>query len=226
MKKILLILGFCATITPAWADNNYKEYGIALALPQRHVEAAQKMHEEIYARLSLTQNLPNVFHITLFQGRFLQGQVNELFLELKKQHFKKVKIKLKQKIEVEQDRYITWPVKKNNDLEKLHKNVVTLLNSYHHGIMSRYIDSYNSLNKKQQQQIEKYGMAGVLGEYNPHVTLFFFTKKNSNAEIIGRQISIAKINQGFQGVDASQLVIGELGYNGNIENILYKIELE
>jgi 2'-5' RNA ligase len=227
MKRILvifliLISGF--NLSVALAQDNNKEYGILLLLPEEYFSEAQKMNEEIAAQSRIVENLPNIFHITLFQGRFGENKIEDLYQELKNQNFRKVKIITKSKITTTDGRYINWVVKKNDEIKDLHRQVLEIANPYHQGTLVLYIDSYASLNQKQQKQVESYGMAGVLDEYNPHVTLFYFTQKNSDIDIIAGKISPPRFM--WKNFTATQMAIAELGYDGNIKQILYKIDLQ
>ena len=226
MKKLISILICCSIYSKALAQEVYKEYGIALILPPEYSIEAQKMNKEIAAQVPTATNMPNVFHVTLFQGCFAETKIGKLYLELKNQNFKKIKIRLAPEIKTAEDHYINWSVHKSKELQNLHKAAVKIANPYHQGILARYLDSINELNKKQRSQVVIYGMSGLLDEYNPHVTLFYFAKKSSEIKNIAKKISPPKLTKGSPAPEAYSIAIAELGYNGNIEKVLYSIELK
>jgi len=223
IKNFLLILCFMIH-NQALAKDGYKEYGIALILPKEYFTEAQRMNKEIAVQMPDVVNLPNVFHVTLYQGRFLDNQIKELYQELKNQNFSKIKIQLDSTIKTVEDCYINWPVKKNQELENLHKKIVEIATPYHHGILFRYSDRYNKLSKKQQKQATLYGMPELLENYNPHITLFYLSEENSEIKNIAKKISPTKLSQNSQ--ESASIAIGEIGYNGNMVRILHRIELQ
>ncbi|MES2961790.1 MAG: hypothetical protein V4694_05345 [Pseudomonadota bacterium] len=226
MKKIIMFLCtlFCCTTEAQAASKTIKEYGIVLLLPEVFADEAKKVNAEIASQIHPEANLLNVFHVTLFQGRFAESKIYNLFQELKKQNFRKVRITMDSKFEIAQDRYISWPLVKNDDLKNLHIEVVKIANPYHQGVLKRFADSYSELDKKQKEQVDNYGMSGLFDEYNPHVTLFYFPAKNSGIKNFIKDLS-PQITKKVKGVDATYLAIAELGVNGNIEHVLFKIEL-
>lgn len=200
-----------------------KEYGIALVLPKEYSIETQRINLEIAKQVPKMANLQKTFHVTLFQGRFLPNQIEEIYQKLVSHNFKKIQIELELKIKAEKDSYINLPVLRNQDLQNIHTKVVGVANPYHEGVIARYADSYNDLNKRQQQQISVYGIPGLFDEYDPHVTLFYFSKKTSNLEKIVEKISLPSF---IQKQEVSSIVIAELGYNGNIKKVLHEIELK
>lgn len=223
--KILFTVIYCLTCSRALAQKDYKEYGIALVLPKTYSIEAQKMNQKIAEQVP-TKNLPNVFHVTLFQGNFTKNKMTQLLQDLRSQHFTTVTIAPEHKIKSEKQRYINWSVKKSEQLQSLHERIVKIASPYHLGALSRFVDSYNDLSEKQRQQVEIHGMAGVLDEYEPHVTLFYFPQENSEIKKIVKKILPPKFTPEFQELESRSIVIGGLGYNGNIEKIFYEIELE
>lgn len=223
--KILSILIFCIIQNNALADDDYKEYVIALVLPKEYAAQAQVMNQEVVTQVPLIATLPNIFHITLYQGRFSKNEIEGIYQKLAYQNFPRIRINLEPKIKITESRFINWQVKKSAELQEIHNVVVSIASLYHHGILSRYLDSYNGLSGKQQQQVDKYGMYGLLDEYDPHVTIFYFPQKNPQIQNIARKVNPPKSNEEFHGVPAGSIVIGEIGYSGNIEQGLYEIRL-
>jgi 2'-5' RNA ligase len=209
----LVYLGFLSSF-----DAAAKEYGIALLLPKKYSSQAKEMNQKIAAQTSAT-NLPNVFHITLFQGNFSQKNVKKIYFELKKQNFRKIKITLESEITSAEQRFINWQVAKNEELQNLHKKIVQVAAPYHDGILARYSNAYD-LSENQRQQLEMFGMSGVLENYNPHVTLFY-SQKNPEIAEIAKDFWLLK-DESFE---ASSLAIVELGYSGNVEKIFRLIDL-
>ena len=203
--------------------DSHKEYGIALILPKEYSIEAQRMNLEVAKQVPKMANLQKTFHVTLFQGRFLPNQIEEIYQKLVSQNFKKIQIELEPKIKAEKDSCINLPVIRNEDLQNIHTKVVAIANPYHDGVLARYADSYNELSKRQQQQISVYGMPELFDEYDPHVTLFYFSKKTSDLGKIVEKISPPSF---IQKQEVSSMVIAELGYNGNIKKVLYEIELK
>ncbi len=220
--KILLFLFLCGIAAKSWSDQKCREYGVALLMPQEYLQEAQRINNEIVAQIR-KENLPNVFHITLFQGCFFRSDIDELYQKVKSWRLKAIKIALVKEIKGLEKKYINWPVYNNNALNDLHILMLNNFGPQHHGALARYIDSYRELNAKQRRQVDFYGVAGVLDEYAPHVTLFYFANKNSEIDDIIKNIAPPRFGDE---VMAGTVAIGELGYNGNMEKVLYSVELE
>jgi len=227
MKNVILIFFILIScVMPKQGFAQDKEYGIAILMPDEYLTQAQKMNHAIAARVPALPNFRNIYHITLFQGRFSSGKIEELQKELKAQHFEKFRLTLGKEIKTSEQRYINWMPKENYELKKIHRRVVEIANPYRLGILARYIDSYGELEKDQRQQVVKYGMPGLLDDYEPHVTLFYFANKNPDIEKIAQKISVPEDSHEINCCDALKMVIAEIGYAGNIEKILYEIALE
>ena len=230
--RILVILICCAiNCNNALAhkknsDGERREYGIVMILPQEYFGEAEKLNKEISNKIPTTTNLPNVFHVTLFQGCFAKNKVEEIYQKLKSQNFEKIKISFKPEIKTSEGLYITWQLEKNRDIKNLHRKVIEIANPYHLGPLNRYLDSFQDFEEMRRQQVAIYGMPGVLSEYDPHATLFYFAKKNLLAEKIAKEIVPPKITSKDKWQEVASIAIVELGYVGNAERVVYEVGLE
>jgi len=227
MKKQLKIL--LLTVIFYFPYNNfalpstlYKEYGIALLLPEEYVGEAQRLSDQISRKLP-KENLPNHFHITLYQGNFSESGLREIFKKLSDQNFISPRISMDSKIKYEDKKYINWNVKENKELEELHSKILKIASPYHQGILKRMIDNYQKFDSETQKQIDKYGVNAVADNYKPHVTLFYLPSENPEVpDLIENIIPVENVEKAV----ADSLVIGEIGYDGNLINIIDKIHLK
>lgn len=134
------------------------------------------------------------------------------------------------------DRWIDINIKRFDENDKvkkdyevicdLHNKVVDTFNEYHKRPLERANNTLETLKPqieaqdenalKIAQQIEKYGVSGVKELYNPHTTIWYQWPTDS---ALNDAANI--VNDNFTGFscEASALVLGELGYNENIEKI-------
>lgn len=206
----------------AFSKLSYKEYVIALLLPDEYVVEAQKLNDKISRKLSC-QNLTNRFHITLYQGRFSESQIQEIFKKLSANNFIPPRITMESKIKYEEKKYINWNVVENKELNNLHYEVLRIAAPYHQGALKRTIDNYQKFDLNKQKQIDEYGVNAVLSDYKPHVTLFYLPSEDLRVESAIRDVDLSIINNGE--VLANNLVIGETGYDGNLTNIVNQLDL-
>lgn len=228
MKKILpllFILLYCTFAEKSFAQE-VKEYGIVLLLPKQYQSQAQKMTNEIAHQSKGAATFTNQYHISLFQGRFAINKVPELVADLKKQNFKKLRVTLGDKVEPRNNLYINWMPKPNDDLNELHKKIVKIANPYRLGVLARFMERYGELDAKGRNQVVEYGMSGVMEDYQPHVTLFYFQNKNFRSTEIASKIKLPDDGHQINCCDATKIAIAELGFNGNIEKILQEIDLK
>ncbi len=206
-----------------------KEYGIALLLPDNYVTEAQRLSDQISRKL-FQRNLDNHFHITLYQGCFAEDQIREIFKKLSDQKFAAPGIKMSSDIEFQDKKYINWNVLENEKLKDLHSKVVITAAPYHQGILKRLADNNQKFDSKTQKQIDQYGVNGVLENYKPHVTLFYLPATNLEAKDLINENFIKDLTPTSTSTSnetaANNLVIGEIGYDGNLVNIIDKIVLD
>lgn len=199
-----------------------KEYGIAITLEKKCGELAQKLNQGISQLLPQFKNLPNIWHITLYQGAFKEADLLKIESAILDLNIKKFDVKLT-KFYTTADRWVDWGVKKTDILDVLHKKVVNIIGPYHLRPLNRVQDILDGIEKKIKKQIDMYGTFGLMDCYKPHMTLFYLYPPNKEIRKIPQIIE----DERYEGVSckSDQLIIGELGYNGNIIRVVNVISL-
>ena len=120
-------------------------------------------------------------------------------------------------------RRISLGTEKTEYLQELHKTIVQLASPYHKRPLDRSRDVYKDMTGVQREQVDNYGVSGLLELYNPHMTLFYQYPPSSELQHAAKEIGVNfKENMVCK---ASKIVLGELGYNGNIQKIVYSIDI-
>lgn len=125
------------------------------------------------------------------------------------------------KIQVSDNRWINFNIKKNSDLNKLHGKIVKYSDRYFQRALIRAHDSYHDLSDKKKAQIDIHGTYGVLDDYRPHMTLFYQHPPSPKLEEAEKDM--AKSIKPMK-CKAQELAIAELEYNGNISKIVYSVK--
>lgn len=122
------------------------------------------------------------------------------------------------------DRWVDWGIEKTEVLKNLHRSIVEIASKYHKRPLDRARDVYNEVDQERKNQIDEYGVPGVMNLYNPHMTLFYIYPAKAAIQKIPNVIKDKKYENAV--FKASKIVIGELGYNGNILRIVDSIYLK
>ena len=201
-------------------ENAIKEYGIIIFPEDKCIKVAEKLNKDIRSELPDIDNSHNHPHVTLYHGAYRKEDLDEIYNKIRQLNFKPLALNFT-KIYSTSDRWIDWGVEKSEYLGNLHRKVVEIANPYHKRPLERSADIYRNIAQDKRTQIDKYGVSGVLELYNPHMTLFYQYPANPELQKVAENISAhPKENMLCK---ADKIVIGELGYNGNIIKINYSI---
>jgi|GEM_PF-5754163 len=107
----------------------------------------------------------------------------------------------------------------------LHNIVVDTFNKYHQRPLERASNTLETLKPKIEaqdenalkmaQQIKIYGVSGIKESYNPHTTLWYQWPTNP---ILNSAVESVKHETNELSCDGWALILGKLGFNGNIES--------
>lgn len=204
------------------AGSDIKEYGIVIFPEAKCRKEAKKLNADIARTLSHLKNAGNYWHVTLYHGAYERKSLDEIYAKLKALELKPFTLNFT-KIYSTADRWVDLGAEKTEYLQHLHETVVQLASPYHKRPLSRSIDIYKSMTDAQREQVVQYGVSGILAMYNPHMTLFYQYPPSPTL-----QYAAAKMENNFKKnmvCKAYKLIIGELGYNGNIKKIIYSINI-
>jgi hypothetical protein len=193
-------------------------YGIVIKLQGGCRDAARQLNAQFAEELGKygLKNQNNIWHVTLYHAVYKEEHLPQIWAQIKSLDLSNIKLNFSQ-IYVTADRWIDWLVDKTPKLESLHKQVVEIASPYHQGRLPRSHDVYSDMNLFQQQQVDFYGVSGILDLYKPHTSLFYQYPPNIALQ------EAAKIVDDVvpRSCDVESIILGELGYNGNMINILY-----
>jgi len=199
-----------------------KEYGIAIILEKKCCKLAQKLNQDISKLLPQFKNLPNIWHITLYQGAFKESDLLKIESAILDLNIKKFDIKFT-KFYTTADRWVDWGVEKTDILDVLHRRVVNIISPYHLRPLNRVQDILDGIEEKMKKQIDMYGTFGLMNFYKPHMTLFYLYPPSKSIRKIPQIIEDGR----YEGINykSDKLIIGELDYNGNIIRVVNVISL-
>lgn len=202
-------------------QNSTKEYGIVILLEDRCTKEAKDLNSHLAKILDKLKNVDNHLHVTLYHGAYDTKDLEQIYNKLQQLPLKPFTLNF-DKIYATADRWIDLGIEKNDYLQQIHKHIVTIASPYHKRPLIRVSDVYKDMTDAQRKQVDKYGVSNVLEFYNPHMTLFYQYPSNSDL-----RKAAAEIQPYFKQMvcKAAKIVIGELGYNGNIEKIIYNINV-
>lgn len=220
-SAIILLTSICIPQVLA-TEKNIKEYGIVIFPEEKCEKEAEKLNINIAKILNNLKNVKNHWHVTLYHGAYEKNDLNEIYNKLKRLQLKPFTLNFT-KIYSTSDRWIDLGTEKTEYLKNLHTSVVQLASPYHKGPLARSKDVYKDLTSEQREQVDNYGVSGILAMYNPHMTLFY--QYPPNIKLQQAAITIKDHFKNGMVCKASKIVLGELGYNGNIEKIIYSINI-
>ena len=108
-------------------------------------------------------------------------------------------------------------------MQRLHETVVKIASPYHMRILDRVQDIYSTLSAVRKNHADKYGASSVMELYNPHMTLFYLYPP----AIAIQKIPLLLENTHYENLicKMDKIIIGKLGYNGNITEVIDIIPL-
>ncbi len=205
-------------------EDSQFELGVAL-LPSNEVQQeARRLNNLIANQLPEIENRDNVFHLSLFQGKFncsdlgkLKMTLDEIATEITISNFL-----LEEELE-DMGINIFWNAKNDSSLQALHESVVKIFSQYRGGMPGQFLKFYESLPLNKKQQLDLYGVLGVMNEFKPHITVFYRSDSNPKTQNI---LKLLKPEKSFLNFIPTQFVLGKLGYDGNIVEIVYQVSLK
>lgn len=201
------------------ADVRIEEYGIAITLENNCTDFAQSVNLELAQSAPELENTPNKPHVTLYQGAFNASDIPLIKAAISNLKPTKLNVYFND-FDDEEGRWINWNIKNNQDLQKLHETIVNSVNSYHTRPLNRAWDVFRSYDDKEKEEVKKYGLTGVMENYKPHLTVFYAYPVNKDLqkmpEIIKNKMPTLSGSNQEMICQAKEIVIGKLGYNGNM----------
>lgn len=207
----------------SYADEFIEEYGTVLIFEKKCTDAAIELNHELEKLLPNLENVKNHWHVTLYHGAYKNADLPKIKEELRQMIPHSLNLSFTH-FYTTSDRWVDWGTQKNPQLQKLHENVVGVLSPFHVRPLKRAKDIYDSLDSERKHQVDIYGVSGVMHLYNPHMTLFYTYPPS---EIIRKTIAHIK-NSKYENLNCSveEIMVGKLGYNGNIIEPVYRIPLK
>ena len=214
---------FLSTHSEATGPLDIKEYGIVIIPGKECIKKAVFFNQKITNILKdeSIEKVDNYWHVTLYHGAYRQKDLLQLYKQLSELELNSFSLTFT-KIYNTLDRWIDWKVINNDDLHSLHCKIVGIGSQYSQRPLKRSTDFSSSLTDAQRKQVDKYGVQGILEYYTPHMTLFYAYPAN---EALQNATALLQPLLSNMNCAIASIAVGELGYNGNIINILYKIDL-
>jgi len=203
-------------------ETNIKEYGIVVLPEEKCVKIAEKLNADAQKLLSNLKNVKNHWHVTLYHGAYKINDLDKIYSKLKELKLQPFNLNFTN-VYSTADRWIDLGLEKTEYLQKLHVSVVHLASPYHKRPLARSEDIYDNMTSSQREQVDSYGVSGILSLYNPHMTLFYQYPPSPELPQ-----AATKLKDDFKKnmvCKASQVALGELGYNGNITKIIYTVNI-
>lgn len=220
LKKIACITGVLIMLSSSVAISaEIKEYAIALQVQDSCTQQAEHLNKQIAAQLPWLKNTPNKWHVTLYHAAFNTKDIDAIYAKLKKVKLQPMTLNFT-KIYPTADRWISWDIQPDQQLQELHTNVVSLATVYHKRPIQRAVDAYAESSPADRRQIDQYGINGLFEQYHPHMTLYYQYPPDHYIEKVAAMIAAPTETK----CKIARMVIGELGYNGNILNIVKAID--
>lgn len=207
----------------AHAQDDVAEYSIALIPETSCIKKAQSLHKEIAKNLPRIKSLANISHVTLFQGAFTREDLSKIKNKLVKLDAKRFEIEF-DGLKNTNDKWIDWVADKSKALRELHEQVVEIASPYYRRPINRFGSSYDILNAEEQKQVDEYGAKGVLDLYKPHMSLYYVHPENAALQKVPGAISDEK----YEDVKCKvrKIVVGKIGYDGNMTRVAHTILLK
>jgi hypothetical protein len=223
IKTSATIISMCVSMFANAEKHNVKEYGIAIIPDDTCYAIAGKLNQDISGYANTMPNLQNTWHITLFQGAFITEDLQYIQKEIDKLKDYKIDVILYGMVS-KSNRWIDLNIKNEPKLVKLHEKTVQLLSKYTKRKLDRVNDIYHDLEPDMQRQSDQFGVYGILGYYRPHLTLFY--SENADSKIYDIYEKYYKNYNDKIRCEIKNIVIGELGYAGNITKVIYTKDLK
>ncbi len=219
----IMVSIFLSTHSGATELIDIKEYGIVIIPGKECIKKAMFFNQKLTNILKdkSIEKVDNYWHVTLYHGAYRQKDLLQLYKQLSELNLNSFSLTFTEIYDT-LDRWIDWKVINNDDLHSLHCKIVGIGSQYSQRPLKRSADVYNSLTDMQRKQVDKYGVQGILEYYTPHMTLFYAYPAN---DALQKATTVLQPLPSNMNCAAISVAVGELGYNGNIINILYKIDL-
>ncbi len=219
----ILIVYSLFTYNIALAAAEIREYGIAILPDAECVKIAEELNAEIIKRLGKVENIKNSPHLNLYQAAYAQQDLPAIYSQLQQLTLRPFNFSVANLTSM-LDRWIDLEIEKTDELQRLHEAAIKLASPYHKGMLQRASDMYSKLPAGRRKQIDEYGVGGVLKSYKPTITLFYQYPPVVKLKSIAKEAA-NNLPQKQLVCKVDKLVLGEIGYNGNMEKIIYSINI-
>lgn len=218
-----ILLAMLMSVAANFAHASDGEYTIALIPEQKCIDEAKKLNAKAASLLKNHKNLHNNWHITLYHGVFKDSDLGVIKDKLKQLHTKKFSVTFVPPVFDASDRWIDLGVEQSKLLKDLHIKTVDLISPYHVKPLKKAKDVYDSLTQAEKNNIDKYGVQGVLELYKPHITLFY--QYPPSADLANAANSMKDEMKSNMLCKVEEMVVGKVAYNGNLTKIVKRIPL-
>ncbi len=222
VRKLLCGAALLLSASTAKAGQEVKEYGIVLLPDFVCANKAMELNSKIAQQLNNLVNVKNNLHVDLYLGAYEAKDLKEIYAKLQTLEIQSFPISLTTIYNTE-DRRIEWRVQNTAELQQLHEDVVKLASPYHKKMLTFVSDMYKTLLPEERAKADKYGFSRVLDLYNPHMNLFYTYPPDSRLQ--KASLNVAQLVPNETKCNASKIIIGPMGYNGNIISVVYTIDL-
>jgi 2'-5' RNA ligase len=201
---------------------DFDKLTIALIPALKIMNEATRLNRELEKKLTGIPNKKNIIHISLFQGQFRSSHLKKIGEELAEISMHTSSLVLKfAPVLTNASTNLFWNVQSNFQLHKLHKKILASISPYREGVLPVFVDGYSHLSLVQQQLLECYGTPHALQNFNPHMTVYYGVG-HSDLE----QVKVIKPQQQYLSGVSDKLVVGRIGYAGNLEEIFEQFQLK
>jgi len=210
----------------------YEELGIFIELPSDLQLISQKLNQEIADRIhgipGVRLNTGNIYHISLFQGRFPKNLISQLISGLDAISALSSSFEIKMIPEIDNIKLnLFWDTEVTASIKKLHNDVLECGLKYRNGMMRQFEEIYLRLlpstsdGVARRAMLDQIGTFGTGQQYKPHITLYYISGSDPEVDAAIKNIKIPDFK--FM---ATKIAVGRLGYHGNVIEMLREFPLQ
>ena len=225
LKPSLLIYCRWLLLGPLCNAENSKELAIVL-LPSHAINAeSRRLNQQAASVLPGMRNLDNIQHITLYKGHYPVSHIADLHKAISDLNLKPFTVEMHPTLSNHENFHIRWQAKRSKELHDIHQTIVKAASPLRRGAIERMANGYSELHPRLQYQIDQYGSGWVLDMYDPHLTIYYGQARYHRIGSLAQELTPTLAPEQLQ-FKAQTIAIGELGYQGNMLNILHQLEVE
>lgn len=169
-------------------QHEHVELGIVIPLSHQVQEAAQELNKKIATNIenipTVTPNISNCYHISLFQGRYPKNELANLTKDLQQLSAAITSLNIEFIPGVANTKLnLFWNIVNNESLQNLHLKVRTIALQHRSGMMQQFEKINAKLgdtnaDRIKKQELQTYGALGTGNNYRPHITLYYGAGNN------------------------------------------------